>query len=73
MTKSSFRESVASYIGHVLTGDGASPDPQKINEIHEMETPNNKKGLQQFLGMVNCVGKIHTKFGYSFRAIEKTA
>lgn len=56
-TKCHFRQNQVSYIGHVLTADGVKPDPKKVQAINEMESPTDKKGLQQFLGMINYVGK----------------
>ena len=31
--------------------------PQKIKALMEMSTPKNKKELQAFLGIINCLGK----------------
>ena len=55
--KCDIRVSTLSYIGHQLTCDGVKPDPKKIRAIKEMPEPCDKKGLQQFLGMVQYVAK----------------
>lgn len=45
------------YIGHTLTGDSVEPDPSKIEAIVDMPEPEDKKGVQRLLGMVNYVAK----------------
>ena len=41
------------YYGFMFSEKGMNPDPQKIQEIREMSTPENKKALQSFLGLTN--------------------
>ena len=55
--KSKIQTSELSYIGHLLTRDGVKPDPQKVNAIKEINTPEDKKELQRFMGMVNYLAK----------------
>lgn len=43
------------YLGYVISEDGLSVDPQKLNAIHEMPTPEDKAGVQRLLGMTNFV------------------
>lgn len=47
-----FKESLE-YLGHRIDGRGIYPSKSKVDAIHEAPTPQNKKELQAFLGMVN--------------------
>ncbi|CAB4027164.1 Hypothetical predicted protein, partial [Paramuricea clavata] len=44
--KSKIQTSELSYIGHLLTRHGVKPDPQKVNAIKEINTPEDKKELE---------------------------
>jgi len=57
LEKCHFRCTSVSYIGHKLTSEGIKPDPEKIEAIMGMPEPQDKKGVQRLLGMVNYVGK----------------
>ena len=41
------------FMGHIFTEDGILPDPNKVKSIVEMPTPEDKKSVQRFIGMVN--------------------
>ena len=45
------------YFGHLLTNEGLKPDPEKVEAIRRMESPENKGELETFLGMVNYLAK----------------
>jgi hypothetical protein len=51
--KCSFAVTAVEYLGYWLTRDGISPQPKKVEAIHQMTAPTNKKQLRCFLGMVN--------------------
>jgi hypothetical protein len=51
--KCSFAVIAVEYLGYWLTQDGISPQPKKVEAIHQMTVPTNKKQLRCFLGMVN--------------------
>ena len=55
--KINFKQKEVKYLGHVLSANGVKPDPDKVKAIQEMKAPKNVKNLQQFLGLVNYVGK----------------
>lgn len=42
-----------SFFGLLYTQMGAKPDPQKVEDIVNMPSPQSKQDLQRFLGMVN--------------------
>jgi hypothetical protein len=39
------------YLGHVVTGDGVKPDPQKVHAINNFPAPNTKTDVKSFLGL----------------------
>jgi RNase H-like domain found in reverse transcriptase len=41
------------YLGHVISGEGISVDPSKIEEVKDWATPQDLKYLQSFLGQCN--------------------
>ncbi|XP_063965835.1 uncharacterized protein K02A2.6-like [Lytechinus pictus] len=55
--KCHIRQTQVTYMGHIVSTEGLKPDPKKIEAITKMPTPQSKKGVQQFLGMVNYLGK----------------
>ena len=55
--RSKIQTSELSYIGHLLTSDGVKPDPQKVNAIKEINTPEAKKELERIMAMVNYLAK----------------
>lgn len=56
-TKCRFRVSEVPYVGHLLTDKGVKPDPDKTKAICHMPIPEDKNGLQRFLGMSNYLSK----------------
>ena len=45
-----FKQSVL-YLGHVVSGDGVTTDPEKIRAVEEWPTPKTRKEVQSFLGL----------------------
>jgi hypothetical protein len=41
------------YLGHVISGEGISVDPSKIEAVKDWATPQDLKQLQSFLGLCN--------------------
>ena len=56
-SKCEFRRNSISYVGHVLTGQGVKPDPEKVRAVKEMPPPTNVKELQTLLGFVQYLVK----------------
>ena len=44
-------------MGHVISAEGLTPDPTKIEAVLSMPTPTNKQEVQRLLGMVNYLQK----------------
>lgn len=50
--KCSFLCKEITYLGHVVSSKGVSPDPRKVEAVKEFPVPVNKKNVKQFLGLV---------------------
>lgn len=47
------------YIGHLLTAEGLTADPEKVKAIIEMPAPMDIKAVQRLVGMVNYLAKFY--------------
>nr|XP_037870361.1 uncharacterized mitochondrial protein AtMg00860-like [Bombyx mori] len=47
--KCTFAKERVRYLGHVITPDGVSPDPEKVSAVLNMLEPSNLKHLKTFL------------------------
>lgn len=56
-TKCEFLKKEVTYLGHIFTQDGVQVDPRKVSAIQNMPTPQNRKDLLRFLGMVTYLNK----------------
>lgn len=45
------------YLGHIFSKDGLKPDQSKVEAIIQMPTPECKKDVERFLGMVTYLAK----------------
>ena len=59
--KCQFNKNELTFLGHLISANGTSPDPRKIDAILNMPEPNNVKELQRFLGMITYLGKFIPK------------
>ena len=41
------------YLGHVVSAQGISPDAEKTRRVNQWPTPQSPKEVQQFLGLAN--------------------
>lgn len=55
--KFQLRRSEVPYIGHLLTAEGLSVNPEKARAVRDMPRPTDVKGVQRFLGMINYLSK----------------
>jgi len=52
-SKCQFAETTVDYLGYVISAHGFSMEAEKVNAIRTWTTPQSKKDVQSFLGMVN--------------------
>jgi hypothetical protein len=50
--KCEFLKRELQYLGHIVTADGISPNPKKIQATVEFPTPETPKSVKSFLGLV---------------------
>lgn len=55
--KCQFGMSQVTYLGHVINAQGISPDPERVCAITNMPPPQDKKGVECLLGVLNYVAK----------------
>lgn len=55
--KSIFSVKTVKFLGHNISPEGISVDPDRITAITKMQAPSNVKELQRFLGMINFIGR----------------
>ena len=55
--KCEFGKRTKRFLGHVVSGEGIRPDPEKTSSIRAMPPPTCVSDLRRFLGMVNRMGK----------------
>ena len=55
------------YFGHVLSADGVSLDPRKVEAITQLPPPKNMPELRTVIAMINYLGRlnVHTEPCYS--------
>ena len=50
------------YLGHLISGQGIEPVPEKLETIKEMPSPTTPKEVRRFLGMVGYYRKFIPKY-----------
>lgn len=50
------------FLGHVLSDEGIFPDPDIVSKILSLRSPENKKELESFLGLINFFGRMIPDF-----------
>ena len=60
--KCAFAQQKVTYLGHVISEDGISVDPTKVEKIWTYRTPNNLKSLRQFLGLASYYRRFTPQF-----------
>ncbi|XP_049316307.1 retrovirus-related Pol polyprotein from transposon opus isoform X1 [Bactrocera dorsalis] len=53
LEKSKFFRTEVNFLGHIVTGEGILPDPDKISAIKKIPAPANLKELKGFLGLAS--------------------
>ncbi|XP_053691322.1 uncharacterized protein K02A2.6-like [Sabethes cyaneus] len=63
------------YLGHLVTGNGLLPSPEKLSTIKNAKTPENVTELKAYLGLINFYNKfipnMSTKLGTLYNLLKK--
>ena len=62
MEKCSFLKKHIQYLGHIVSGDGIRPVPEKLNSIQNMPHPYTSTEVKQFLGLVGYYRKFIQRY-----------
>ena len=62
--KCSFIKQKVEYLGHVVTPDGAMPNPEKVRVVQDFPVPKNLKKLITFMGPANYYRRFVKGFAY---------
>ena len=62
MEKCSFLNKHIQYLGHIVSGDGIKPVPEKLSSIQQMPRPYTLKEVKQFLGLAGYYRKFIPRF-----------
>ena len=60
--KCNFLKKNIQYLGHIISGEGIAPVPEKLESIQEMLPPKNPKVVKQFLGLIGYYRKFVPRF-----------
>ena len=61
-SKCNFFKRHIQYLGHLVSGEGIEPLPEKLEAVRKMPPPTNPKEVRQFLGLVGYYRKFVPKF-----------
>lgn len=57
LDKCEFLKRDCEFLGHIITGNGIKPNPEKIKEIQKWKLPRSQKEIKQFLGLLGYYRK----------------
>ena len=60
--KCNFLKKHIQYLGHIISGEGIAPMPEKLESIQKMLPPRNPKEVKQFLGLIGYYRKFIPQF-----------
>ena len=60
--KCAFMKKQVQYLGHLISGEGIEPVPEKLQSLREMKEPTTPKGVKQYLGFVGYYRKFIPKY-----------
>ena len=60
--KCNFLKRHIQYLGHIVSGEGITPLPEKLDSIQKMLLPKTPKEIKQFLGLIGYYRKFVPRF-----------
>jgi len=57
-------------LGHIVSADGVSIDPERVEAIQRIEIPRHKKGVQSFQGKINFLRRFVPNFAEIIKPIS---
>ena len=61
--KCKFARPSVGYLGHVISGEGIAPNPEKIRAVQNFPVPTSVKAVRQFLGMASYYRRFSSCLG----------
>ena len=55
--KGQVKQPRVTYVGHLVTGQGLQPDPEKVRAVRSMPVPGSKEDVRRILGFVQYLSK----------------
>lgn len=62
LEKSEFGKEELKFLGHIISTNGITTNPDKVKSIMEFPTPGNTKQLKSFLGLTNYYNKFSSNY-----------
>src|SRR5699024_7518351 len=62
LDKCEFLRKEVTYLGHIITPDGVSPNPQKVDAVQRYPIPKTKTEIKSFLGLLGYYRKFIKDF-----------
>ena len=60
--KSFFFQTEVSFLGHVLSAKGISPNPEKVDKVRDWPVPKTSKEVHSFIGLASYYCRVITNF-----------
>ena len=58
-SKCNFFKKHIQYLGHLVSGEGIEPLPEKLESLKEMPPPTNPREVRQFLGLAGVIENLY--------------
>eukprot|EP00731_Ephydatia_muelleri_P008358 Em0004g696a len=70
-TKCKLCQQQVTFLGHIVSTQGISKDPEKVEVIAKWPTPQSKRDVQQFLGLANYYRRFIKDFGVIAKPLNR--